>query len=123
MVMRLCLQKAALEFQLPELIDFPLDDLYDEMEILGFTLSNPFAMADDDPAKYVTAKEMSSQVGKTITMLAYFIARKHVVTKNQDEMFFGTFVDNELNWIDTVHFPDAAKKYPLHNSRVLSHHR
>jgi DNA polymerase-3 subunit alpha len=29
-------------------------------------------------------------------------------------MFFGTFVDAELNWIDTVHFPDSAKKYPLH---------
>jgi hypothetical protein len=28
-------------------------------------------------------------------------------------MFFGTFVDSELEWIDTVHFPDTAKKYPL----------
>ena len=31
-----------MEFSLPELIDNPLDDLYDEMEILGFPLSNPF---------------------------------------------------------------------------------
>jgi DNA polymerase-3 subunit alpha len=29
-------------------------------------------------------------------------------------MFFGTFVDADLNWIDTVHFPEAAYKYPLH---------
>jgi hypothetical protein len=57
---------------------------------------------------------MSNHTGKTISMLAYFIARKHVVTKHRDEMFFGTFVDSELNWIDTVHFPDVAEKYPLH---------
>ena len=31
-------------------------------------------------------------------------------------MFFGTFVDSHLDWIDTVHFPDAAKRHPLHSS-------
>lgn len=49
-------------------------------------------------------------------MLAYFIARKHVITKNNDQMFFGTFVDANLDWIDTVHFPDSAKRNPLHTS-------
>ena len=29
-------------------------------------------------------------------------------------MFFGTFVDADLDWIDTVHFPDTVKKHPLH---------
>ncbi|MEO7482355.1 MAG: DNA polymerase III subunit alpha, partial [Ferruginibacter sp.] len=105
-----------LEFNMPELLDNHLDDLYDEMEILGFTLSNPFAMVDDDPAKYVLSKDMASNLGKQITVLVYFIARKHVTTKNNDQMFFGTFVDCNLDWIDTVHFPDAARNYPLHNS-------
>ena len=105
-----------LEFSLPQLNDLPLDDLYDEMEILGFTLSNPFAMVDADPDKYVLAKDLSSKLGKTVTCLVYFIARKHAITKNDAEMFFGTFVDKNLDWIDTVHFPDAALAYPLHTS-------
>ncbi|MBL7732297.1 MAG: DNA polymerase III subunit alpha [Chitinophagaceae bacterium] len=105
-----------LSFELPELCDLPLDDLYDEMEIMGFTLRNPFAMADDDPARYVAAKDMHLHKGKTITMLLYFIARKHAVTKNDDSMFFGTFYDSVLDWVDTVHFPDAAERYPLHTS-------
>lgn len=109
-------EEPPLEFKLPELADQPLDDLYDEMEILGFTLSNPFAMVDDDPEKYVLSKDMQKHCGKVVTMLAYFIARKHVVTKNNDQMFFGTFVDSNLDWIDTVHFPDAAQRYPLHTS-------
>lgn len=105
-----------LQFNMPELIDNRLDDLYDEMEILGFTLSNPFLMVDEEPAKYVLSKDLSSHHGKFVTVLAYFIARKHVVTKNDDQMFFGTFVDCNLDWIDTVHFPDSAKNFPLHNS-------
>lgn len=105
-----------LEFRLPGLADNPLDDLYDEMEILGFTLSNPFALVNDMPEKYIRAGDLPEYQGKVITVLAYFIARKHVITKNNDQMFFGTFVDSELDWIDTVHFPDTAKKYPLHTS-------
>ncbi len=109
-------QEPVLEFKLPELTDNPLDDLYDEMEILGFTLSNPFAMVSDEPDKYIKAKDLGQYCGKVITVLAYFIARKHVITKHNDQMFFGTFVDSELEWIDTVHFPETAKHYPLHTS-------
>lgn len=109
-------QEAPLEFQLPQLDDQRLDDLYDEMEILGFPLSNPFELADADPDDFVPALDIHRYAGKVITVLAYFIARKHVVTKHQDHMFFGTFVDSTLNWIDTVHFPDAARNYPLHTS-------
>ncbi len=105
-----------IEFKLPELTDLPLDDLYDQMEIMGFTLTNPFAMVNDDPRKYLLAKDMAANNGKVVTVLVYFITRKHVVTKNSDQMFFGTFVDCELDWVDTVHFPDVARRYPLHTS-------
>ncbi len=31
-------------------------------------------------------------------------------------MYFGTFVDKDLDWIDTVHFPDVVKRYPINSS-------
>ena len=105
-----------LQFSLPELKDDPLDDLYDKIEILGFTLSNPFELVDDNTDQYVTAKDVKNYLGKSVTTLAYFIAHKHVITKNDDAMYFGTFIDKDLDWIDTVHFPDVAKKYPINNS-------
>ena len=105
-----------LEFTLPELTDSVLDDLYDELEIMGFSISNPFALVDDDNDKYILSKDLKHHVGKTVSCLVYFIAHKHVITKNNDQMYFGTFIDKNLDWIDTVHFPDVAKKYPINNS-------
>ncbi len=104
-----------LEFTLPELTDHPLDDLYDQLEIMGFTLNNPFELVDDDPSSYPKSKDLPRFLGKNVTVLSYFIDRKHVVTKNNDDMFFGTFVDVDLDWIDTVHFPDVVKSHPLHH--------
>ncbi len=104
------------QFSLPDLKDNHLDDLYDEMEIMGFTLTNPFELVDDDPDKYICAKELAANLGKHVTALVYFITHKHAITKNNDAMYFGTFIDKDLDWIDTVHFPDVAKKYPINNS-------
>ena len=105
-----------LSFTLPDLDDHPLDDIYDQIEILGFPLCNPFGLADDDPAKYVAAKELKNHAGKYVTVLIYFIAHKQVPTKTGEEMYFGTFLDSNLDWVDTVHFPESAKKYPIEKS-------
>jgi DNA polymerase-3 subunit alpha len=109
-------QEPPVEFMLPELPDSRLDDLYDQMEILGFPLSNPFELVDDDPEKYIKAADLEKNKGRTVSALTYFINRKQTVTRNNDEMFFGTFVDSGLNWIDTVHFPDSARNFPLHDT-------
>ena len=101
------------EFVLPVLSDNVLDDMYDEMEILGFPLRNPFEVVDDDVSKYLPAKELGNLVGKEVIMLGYYITCKIVPTKNNTTMSFGTFIDSNLDWIDTVHFPDSLRAYPL----------
>lgn len=105
-----------IEFTLPKLKDEYVDDLYDEMEILGFTLTNPFALVNDEADNYIPAKDLGANAGKVVTCLAYFITHKHSITKYNDSMYFGTFIDKDLDWIDTVHFPDVAKRYPINSS-------
>jgi DNA polymerase III alpha subunit len=105
-----------LEFELPELTDHPIDDLYDELELMGFTLKNPFELVDDDAGKYITEKDLANHIGKIVTCLTYFVVRKEVITRNKDEMYFGTFMDMNLDWIDTVHFPDVARKFPIYTN-------
>ncbi len=102
-----------LNFTLPDLTDNPLDDCYDELEILDFPLRNPFELVNDDPYKYVLSKDLGNYLGKTVTVLIYFIDYKVVPTVNNQTMSFGTFIDANLDWVDTVHFPDAFRDYPL----------
>jgi error-prone DNA polymerase len=104
------------EFKLPDLSDHPLDDIYDQIENLGFPLCNPFGLVDDDPAKYTAAKDLSKLENKIVTVLIYFIAHKQVPTKTGEEMYFGTFLDSNLDWVDTVHFPESARNYPINKS-------
>jgi DNA polymerase-3 subunit alpha len=106
-------EEKPVEFHLPDFTDDSLDDVYDEKDILGFPLRNPFEMVDDDPYKYVLEKDIVKNIGKNITMLVYFIKHKVVPTKNDTTMSFGTFLDAEMNWVDTVHFPQSYERYPF----------
>ncbi|MBO9572490.1 MAG: DNA polymerase III subunit alpha, partial [Chitinophagaceae bacterium] len=106
-------EEPPVKFELPELHDDPLDDAYDEMEILDFPLRNPFEMVNDDPHKYPLAKDMGSYLGKEITMLVYFITDKMATSSNGQKMCFGTFMDVNLDWVDTIHFPASYRAYPI----------
>lgn len=103
---------APLSFSLPVLPSYPLEDVYDDIELLGFPVCDPFTLADDDPAKYVSAKDLSGHVGKVITAMGYHVTQKPVRTIKGEMMSFGTFLDADKDWIDTVHFPPAHAAYP-----------
>lgn len=118
-------------FHLPQLSHHFLDDALDEMELLGFTMCNPFELVDDDDVapvrvstpwndsnllvqkKYIPAINMQQHLGKKITMLGYLITWKPVHTIKRELMYFGTFIDAAGDWLDTVHFPDSVQRYPL----------
>jgi DNA polymerase-3 subunit alpha len=109
----LLFEEEPVTFHLPQLAHHPLDDALDELEILGFSLCNPFDLVDDDPMLYTPAARMQECLGQTITMLGYLITWKPVHTVKKEMMYFGTYIDAAGDWLDTVHFPDSAKLYPL----------
>jgi DNA polymerase-3 subunit alpha len=105
-------KEAPLHLTLPDLPVYDLDDLYDEIELLGFPLRDPFGLVDDDPSRYTPARALVEHVGKTVTVLGYHITHKPVRTVKGDTMSFGTFLDSNKDWIDTVHFPDIHALHP-----------
>jgi len=100
-------REAPMELVLPELPVYALDDMYDEVELLGFPIRDPFGLVDDDPGKYVPARDLERHVGKVVTVLGYHITHKPVRTIKEETMSFGTFLDANKDWIDTVHFPQV----------------
>ncbi len=99
---------------LPKLESSPLEDVYDEIELLGFPVSALlFDLAKSDFRGDTTARDMHKFVGKTIRMVGDFVTDKTSRTRHKEYMKFGTFLDVNGDFFDTVHFPPSLKKYPL----------
>lgn len=100
------------EFQIPELWSHELEDAFDELELLRFTVNTtPFTLVENLPAINLAASDLPLNVGRTIRIVGYLVHIKNTSTHKGDHMNFGTWLDMNGDWIDTVHFPDAAKKY------------
>jgi len=105
-------KEAPLSFTLPQLPVYPMEDYYDDVELLGFPVADPFVLADDDPARYAAARDLAGHLGQTVTVMGYHITHKPVRTVKGDTMSFGTFLDINKEWIDTVHFPQIHAAHP-----------
>ncbi len=102
------------DFTLPELWQHPLENAYDEIELLGFTVTaSPFDMIDRTGLPVLTVREMCGMVGKEVEILGYRVHVKQTSTIHREKMHFGTLIDLEGEWIDTVHFPQTAARYPF----------
>ncbi|MET3731125.1 DNA polymerase III subunit alpha [Moheibacter stercoris] len=99
---------------LPKLESSFIEDIYDEMELMGFPISaSLFELAKSSYRGECLAKDLSQFNGKTIRMVGDFVADKNVYTKNKEHMKFGTFFDQNGDFFDTIHFPPSLKNYPL----------
>ena len=101
------------EFNLPELWKHELEDTFDEIELLGFPIRSPFELLESTVPSMKKAFELPAIVGKTIDIAGYLVHRKPTRTANGKIMYFGTWLDLEGEWLDTVHFPDANNRNPF----------
>jgi DNA polymerase-3 subunit alpha len=107
-------QTEAKEFYLPELQTSPLEDSYTELELLGFPVTmDMFDLAKTTYRGDVMAEGLTSHVGEIIKMTGNYVCEKTVRTKNNKKMWFGTFLDSEGNFLDTIHFPTSTPVYPF----------
>jgi DNA polymerase-3 subunit alpha len=88
-------------------------EIVDQIDILEFPLDSPFHLVKDQSIQGIRAAELKSYLGKTVQLIGYLVTVKYTRTIKGDVMNFGTFVDREGHWIDTVHFPPVVKKYPF----------
>ncbi|HEY0297936.1 MAG TPA: DNA polymerase III subunit alpha, partial [Arachidicoccus sp.] len=104
---------------LPKLESSLLEDIYDEMELIGFHVSaTMFDLIKSDYRGTAFAKDLPNLEGETVRIVCDFICDKDVRTKNGQRMKFGTFFDANGEFIDTVHFPPQLKQYPLQGNGV-----
>lgn len=100
------------EYPLPQLQRNEIEDAFDELELLGFPLCNPFRLIED-AERGVCATQLKNYLNKEIHMIGYCVTTKPTSTRKGQPMAFGTFNDREGHVFDTVHFPDVFQKYPF----------
>ena len=108
------------QFELPPLHYTQFDDAFDEIELLGFPLCNPFELLAEPPESEVPAAEIGQHLGKNILMAGYLVTIKNTSTSRGDRMCFGTFIDRKGRFIDTVHFPPVAAAYPFRGRGIYA---
>lgn len=104
------------EYQLPKLEHSWLDDAFDEMELLGFPICSPFKLLKGELPSKLVSKDLRKLIGKNVGIVGYYCTTKRTMTSKGEKMYFGTFIDQNGEWLDTVHFPPSARKYPLRGS-------
>lgn len=100
------------EYPLPALHRNEIEDAFDEIELLGFPLCNPFKLIED-PDRGIPAQVLKKYLNQHVHIIGYCVTTKPASTRKGEPMAFGTFNDREGDVFDTVHFPDSIKKYPL----------
>lgn len=101
------------KWALPELTDTFIDAAFDEMALFGFSLISPFELLQDPMPSALKSEDLKKYIRKNVSIVGYLITVKPTRTSKGEQMYFGTFIDKDGYWIDTVHFPPSAKQYPF----------
>jgi DNA polymerase-3 subunit alpha len=109
-----------INYKTPQLTSTDLENAFDEIELLGFSLCNPFHLLKNPSPSNLRANHLLSFKNKTITIEGYLVTTKNTSTSNGKRMCFGTFLDREGNFIDTVHFPPVASKFPFRGKGIYT---
>jgi len=107
------------KFELPKLEEHPLELTFDQFELLGFPLKDPFLLLQNPlPNKFTLVKNFDQHKGEEILTFGYLVSIKNTKTSKGDTMCFGTFLDPNGELLDTVHFPQIAVRYPFYGKGV-----
>lgn len=106
------------QFNLPSLTEQSLELAFEQMELLGFPLCNPFDLLKEQPPTHTMARDAHQFLGLKIVTYGYLVALKKSYTSKGDPMYFGTFIDKQGDILDTVHFPEVARKYPFYGKGI-----
>ena len=101
------------DYKVPLLEQSALERAFDEIELLGFPLADPFLLADEPMDQGTTAMELPEKLGHFVIGYGYLVTVKDTKTQKGDRMNFATFIDQNGDFLDSVHFPNIAAQFPF----------
>lgn len=118
----LLFEKKNKEYTLPHLETDQFEQAFEEMELVGFPLCSPFELVKEPFKESVYAEKLPTYYKQHVRCYGYLISIKKTTTTNGEIMLFGHFYDLQGDLLDTVHFPNTAKRFPFHGTGVYELH-
>ena len=106
------------EFILPDFEEHAMEEVFDQLDLLGFPLCNPFELLSEPIPKHTRAADIPNCRGLPVETYGYLVAVKKSKTRRGDYMYFGTFLDVHGDTLDTVHFPESGRRYPFQGKGI-----
>ncbi|MBX2841812.1 MAG: hypothetical protein KTR26_08565 [Flammeovirgaceae bacterium] len=96
----------AKKYNLPDLEEDEIENIYDEIELLGFPLCSPFELLKTSFRGEVEIEDLINYLGKSVRIVGYYVCQKSLRTSGGKPMAFGTWLCAKGNFFDTTHFPN-----------------
>ncbi|EAS20452.1 DNA polymerase III alpha subunit [Flavobacteria bacterium BBFL7] len=106
------------ETTIPQLHTTVLEMAYEQIELLGFPLCSHFDLLLEPPQNNYGLADMKAHHNKMILMYGYVVNIKTTHTAKGKRMQFGTFLDINGDFFDTVMFPPVAAKINFRGSGI-----
>lgn len=115
------------EYQLPSLEDSWLEIAHDERNMLGFSLCNPFHLMQGAPFPHneamphlskIRGKHFAQMKTQFVIIEGYLVTVKPTKTVGGKEMNFGTWLDADGHYFDSIHFPPTVQAFPFHGRGI-----
>ncbi len=108
------------KYELPKLESHWLENVYDEMELLGFTIHDYFKLVSEPFLSSIKAKEMINFENKNVLIYGFLVTTRYNTTSQNKLMRLSTFVDKEGNYFDAVHFTNVVHLYPINGIGIYA---
>lgn len=100
-------------FTLPKLKNHWIEQVYDELELIDFTLYNLFDLVDEAYCNHIASKEMKFYINKKVLLYGKLVTTRFNKTSQGKLMRLSTFIDKKGDYFDAVHFTDVVNDYPI----------
>ncbi len=98
-------------YTLPALHTTCLEEAFEQIELLGYPLCSHFELLQEQPKTNYGQKDLAHFLNKNILIYGYLVTVKNTKTAKGKPMSFGTFLDREGHFFDTILFPPIAEKF------------
>ncbi|MGK0459130.1 MAG: DNA polymerase-3 subunit alpha [Polaribacter sp.] len=106
------------KYELPKLEPHWIENVYDEMELLGFTIQDYFKLVTEPFLPSMKAKQMINYENKNVLIYGKLVNTRFNKTSQGKLMRLSTFIDSNGNYFDAVHFTKVVNLSPINGMGI-----